>query len=157
RDSLRAWADTVLHREPGRAEVPPAAREASGRLVMYFRDLVAARRRQRGDDLTSALLETEIDGARLSDGDVIAFLFLMIIAGNETTTKLIGNALFWLWNNPPMRERVRRQPALIPNWIEETLRYDSSTQMLARAVTRDVELHGERLRPGERLLLLIGS
>lgn len=157
RDDLRHWADTVLHREEGKADIPPAAMQASGRLVAYFRALVAERRQHRGGDLTSALLDAEIDGARLDDMDVVAFLFLMIIAGNETTTKLIGNALFWLWSNPRERDRVRRDRGLIPNWIEETLRYDNSTQMLARTVTRDVELHGHTLRAGDRLLLLIGS
>lgn len=157
RDTLRHWADTVLHRDEGRADVPPAAIAASGRLVGYFRELLTDRKRRPGTDLTSALLAAEIDGTRLQDHDVIAFLFLMIIAGNETTTKLIGNALFWLWRNPRERERVRRDAALIPNWIEETLRYDGSTQMLARTVARDVELHGQQLRAGDRLLLLIGA
>lgn len=157
RDGLRHSADMVLHREEGRADIPATARQASGQLIAYFRELVAERRRNPASDLTSALLDVEIDGGRLEDRDVIAFLFLMIIAGNETTTKLIGNALFWLWKNARERDRVRHDPTLIPNWIEETLRYDSSTQMLARTVTRDTELHGQRLRQGDRLLLLIGS
>jgi len=157
RDTLRHWADAVVHREEGRAEIPVSAMQASGQLLGYFRELVTQRRQRRGDDLPSALLDAEIDGARLEDREVIAFLFLMIIAGNETTTKLIGNALYWLWQHPRERERVRRDPTLIPNWIEETLRYDGSTQMLARAVTRDVELHGQRLRADDRLLLLIGA
>jgi len=157
RDSLRAWADAVVHREEGRADIPASAIEATRRLVGYFRDLVAERRQRKGVDLASALLDAEIDGQRLDDRDVIAFLFLMIIAGNETTTKLIGNALFWLWKNPEERARVWQDTSLIPNWIEETLRYDNSTQMLARTVTRDLDLHGEQLRANDRLLLLVGS
>jgi cytochrome P450 len=82
---------------------------------------------------------------------------LMISAGNETTTKLLGNALYWLWKNPGERDLVRWDPTLIPDWVEETLRYDNSTQMLARTVTREVELHGQRLRDGDRLLLLVGA
>ena len=81
----------------------------------------------------------------------------MLIAGNETTTKLLGNALYWLWKNPAQRDRVRKDPGLIARWVEETLRYDGSTQALARTMTRDVELHGEKLREGEKLLLLLGS
>ncbi len=157
RDMLRQWADTVVHREPGDPDIPSAARQASGQMLAYFRELVAQRKQRRGTDLPSALLNAEIDGARLQDRDVMAFVFLMIIAGNETTTKLIGNALYRLWKNPRERERVRRDPTLIPNWIEETLRYDGSTQMLARTVTRDTVLHGQVLHAGERLLLLIGS
>ncbi len=87
----------------------------------------------------------------------MAFLFLMIIAGNETTTKLLGNALYWLWKNPGERDRVLYDASRVPLWVEETLRYDNSTQALARTVTCDVELHGEKLREGDRLLMLIGS
>jgi len=157
RDALRRWADTVVHREEGSAEIPPAAFEATRQLMAYFHDLVTARRRQPGADLASALLAAEIDGARLQEREVMAFLFLMIIAGNETTTKLIGNALYWLWRNPGERARVQGAAALIPSWIEETLRYDNSTQMLARTVTRDVVLHDQELHAGDRLLLLVGS
>jgi hypothetical protein len=157
RDNLRRWADTVLHREEGSPNIPPAAIAATGKMFAYFRELIAERKRRPGADLASALLAAELDGARLQDDEVLAFLFLMIIAGNETTTKLIGNALYWLWRNPRERELVRRDASLIPNWVEETLRYDGSTQMLARTVTRDVELRGHQLHAGDRLLLLIGS
>ncbi|HWP66520.1 MAG TPA: cytochrome P450 [Candidatus Limnocylindria bacterium] len=157
RDTLRTWADLVLHREPGMSEVPPAGIEASGKLLEYFARLVAARRRQPGDDLTSALIAAELDGERLSDREVMAFLFLMIIAGNETTTKLLGNALYWIWRNPDQRRLLREGPAMIPRWVEETLRYDNSSQALARTLTTDVELHGRTLRAGDKVLLLIGA
>ena len=154
---LRSWADTVVHREDGMTDVPPAGMEAAAHMIRYFAEMVPARRKRPGRDLTSALFDAELDGHRLDDKDVIAFLFLMIVAGNETTTKLLGNALYWLWKNPAQREKVRSDPGLIPRWVEETLRYDNSTQALARTVTCDVELHGEKLREGDRLLLLIGS
>jgi cytochrome P450 len=157
RDTLRTWADTVVHREEGKTDVPQAGMEAAAHMLRYFAEMVPERRKRPGRDLTSALFEAEIDGERLADKDVIAFLFLMIIAGNETTTKLLGNALYWLAKNPDQRELVRADPALIPRWVEETLRYDNSTQALARTVTCDVELHGEKLREGDRLLMLIGS
>jgi cytochrome P450 len=81
----------------------------------------------------------------------------MIVAGNETTTKLLGNAVYWLSRSPEQRATVERDPALVPRWVEETLRYDNSTQALARLVARDVELHGEKLRAGEKAVLLVGS
>ena len=111
-------------------------------MLGYFGELVADRRAHPRDDLTAALLAAEIDGDRLDDVEVLGFLFLMIIAGNETTTKLLGNAVYWLWRNPDQRRLVRRRPGLIPRWVEETLRYDGSTQALARTVVGDVELHG---------------
>ena len=157
RDHLRTLADTVVHREDGQSAIPPAAMQASQQMLLYFRDLVAERAQAPGGDLVSALLASEVEGARLAVPEVMAFLFLMVIAGNETTTKLIGNAVYWLWRHPEERDRVRRDPALVANWVEETLRYDGSTQMLARAVTRDVELHGQHLRAGDRLLLLVGA
>lgn len=158
RDELRLWSDTVLHREEGLAEVPPAGREAAARLIGYFAKHVQERRKRPGnDDLSDALIRAEIDGDRLEDFDIIAFLFLMVIAGNETTTKLLANALYWLQRNPDQRALVHEDPARIPGWVEETLRYDASSQLIARTATRDVELHGGRIPEGAKVALLIGS
>jgi hypothetical protein len=157
RDELRGWADTVLHREEGVRGVPPEGIAASLKLLQYFVQLVAQRRKQPGNDLASALLQVELDGDRLEDKDIIGFCYLMIIAGNETTTKLLANALYWLEKNPTARAEVTANPSLVPAWVEETLRYDNSTQLMARTATCDFELHGEKLRRGEKVLLLIGS
>jgi cytochrome P450 len=157
RDTLREWADLVLHREAGMSEVPPAGIAASGSLLQYFARLVAQRRARPDADLTSALLAAELDGEHLTDREVMAFLFLMIIAGNETTTKLLGNAVYWLWRNPDQRALVRQQPDLVPRWVEETLRYDNSSQALARTLTTDVTLHGQTMRAGDKVLLLVGA
>jgi len=157
RDMLRGWADAVVHREDGMYDIPPAGMAAAAELLAYFAGVVAERRRRPCDDLSAALLTAEVEGDRLDDAEVVGFLFLMIIAGNETTAKLLGNALYWLWRNPEQRRAVEADPRLIPRWIEETLRYDGSTQALARTLTSDVELHGERLRAGDRVVLLIGS
>ena len=81
----------------------------------------------------------------------------MIIAGNETTTKLLANALYWLEKNPVARAEVTANLALVPQWVEETLRYDNSTQLMARTATCNFELHGAKVRQGEKVLLLIGS
>jgi cytochrome P450 len=157
RDQLRAWADVVVHREEGMTDVPPAGMEAAMRMLGYFGELVADHRAHPRDDLTSALLAAEIDGDRLDDVEILGFLFLMIIAGNETTTKLLGNAVYWLWRNPDQRRLVDGDPTLIPQWVEETLRYDGSTQALARTVAGDVELYGQRMRDGDRVVLLVGA
>jgi cytochrome P450 len=81
----------------------------------------------------------------------------MVIAGNETTTKLLANAMYWLWRHPGERDRLRADPGMVPLWVEETLRFDNSTQALARLVTEDVELHGRTLRAGDKAVLLLGS
>jgi hypothetical protein len=81
----------------------------------------------------------------------------MIVAGNETTTKLIGNALYWLGRNPDQRALVRDDAGHIPGWVEETLRYDNSSQILARLTTEAVEVRGVRVPEGVPVLLLVGS
>jgi cytochrome P450 len=157
RDRLRALADTVMHRAEGVPDVPPSAVEASLELAKYYAEMVALQRDRPGDDLVSALLDAEIDGERLTAGDVIGFLFLMVVAGNETTTKLLGNALYWGWRNPGELRRVLDDPALVPSWIEETLRYDTSSQIIVRTAATDLEYHGGTVPAGARVLLLIGS
>ena len=157
RDELRKWADLVVHREEGVVGVPATAVEAVSNILSYFNAHVARRRAHAHDDLAWALLQADIDGDRLSEPEVLGFLFLMIVAGNETTTKLLGNALYWLWQNPDQRDLVRADRGLIPQWVEETLRYDSSTQALSRTLTADVELYGRTLHEGDWVALLIGS
>lgn len=157
RTQLRTWADLVVHREEGVKGIPPATVQSALSLVQYFQQMLAERRHNAGDDLTAALIEAEIDGDRLSDEEIVGFLFLMIIAGNETTTKLLGNALYWLEKNPDQRRLVRSDPTQIPAWAEETLRYDNSSQALARLALEDVELPEGKIQAGEKVVLLIGS
>jgi cytochrome P450 len=157
RDELRAWADLVLHREEGNPNVPPEGMAAAANLLGYFSKHVGANRANPKDDLTGALIDVEVDGDHLADEDIVAFLFLMIIAGNETTTKLLANALYWLGRNPDERARVDADPSLIPQWAEETLRYDPSSQLIARTTTCDVEVRGHSIPEGSRVGLLIGS
>src|SRR5207253_531931 len=119
--------------------------------------MLAERRARPTDDLTTALLTAEVDGDRLDDDEIIGFLFLMVVAGNETTAKLLANAWYWGWRNPDERSKPFADPGRIPDWVEETLRFDTSSQMLARTVTAGVELHGGRIPAGGRVLLLAGS
>jgi cytochrome P450 len=157
RDGLRRLADLLVHREPGDFDVPAAGIEAAIELVGYYVSFLADRRARPRDDLTSALTTAEVDGERLSDDDIIAFLFLLVVAGNETTTKLLANAWYWAWRNPDQRRVPFADPTRIPEWVEETLRYDNSTQMLARRAMHDIELHGTTIPAGAQVLLLIGS
>jgi cytochrome P450 len=157
RADLRTWADLLVHREEGMQDVPREGVVAFGKIRGYFKALVDERRSAPGDDLLSALLAAEIDGERLDDDELLSFCNLMIVAGNETTTKLLANALYWLWRNPEQRALVRDDPGRIPQWVEETLRYDNSSQIIARVTTEDVELRDSKIPKGERVLLLIGS
>lgn len=157
RAELRRLADLLVHRDEGVEDVPASGFEAAMTLVGYYTDMIAQRRERRTDDLTSALLDAEIDGDRLTDEEVMGFLFLMVVAGNETTTKLLANAWYWAAKHPAQQAKVLANPALIPEWVEETLRYDTSSQMLARVTTHDVEIHGGVIPEGDRVLLLVGS
>ena len=145
-----------MHREDGVTDVPPAAIEASINLFVYYADMVAQRRKKPTDDLTSALIEAEIDGDRLGDDEIMAFLFLMVVAGNETTTKLLGNAVYWAGRNQDQLASVFADHERVPLWVEETLRYDTSSQILARTVVEDIEFYGTTLHDGDVLLLVPG-
>ncbi len=159
RETLRRLSDIVVHREDGLFDVPQAGMEAALELVGYYADMIARRRAAAGpqDDLTDALLAAEIDGDRLTDDEIIGFLLLMGVAGNETTTKLLANAVFWGWRNPDQLAAPMTEPAWIGPWVEETLRYDASTQVLARTVAEDFTAYGQTVQAGQRLLLLMGA
>src|SRR6476620_1861058 len=150
RHRVRAMADGVN-------DVPQSAIEASINLMVYYYEMIAERRKRLTDDLTSALLEAEIDGDRLSDEEVLGFLFLMVIAGNETTTKLLANAAFWGHRNPDQLSPLYHDLEKIPLWVEETLRYDTSSQLLARVVAGDFNLYDTTIPDGDIVLLLPGS
>lgn len=157
RAQVRTWSDLLVHREEGITDVPPAGIDAALQLVSYYSDMIAQRRKVRTDDLTSALIDAEVDGDRLSDDEIVSFLFLLVVAGNETTTKLLGNAWYWGWKFPDEGRKPFDDPTRIPAWIDETLRFDTSSQMLARTATRDVSLHGVTIPANERVLILLGS
>jgi cytochrome P450 len=157
RDRLRLISDTMLHREEGATEISAEGRKASIELRDYFASWVADAKRRGQQDLAGTILRATIDGEHLSEEEVIGFLFLLVIAGNETTRHLLGNALYWLWRHPEQRALVAADPSRIPAWIEETLRFDMVTQGVARTLGADVALHGETLREGDRATLLLGS
>jgi cytochrome P450 len=155
---LREWSDALLHREEGIPDGTPAGVTAAAHLLKYFNEYVADRRAHPGgDDFTAALIAAEPDGEALTDEQVVGFCFLLIVAGNETTTKLLGNALLALQRFPSERAKVIADFARIPDAVEETLRFEGSTQVMARTLTRDVSLHGEDMASGDKVLLLLGS
>ena len=157
RDQLRHLADAVVHREDGVFDVPHSAAEASLELLQYYAEMLAERRRRPTEDLTSALLEAEIDGDRLTDEEITGFLFLMVVAGNETTTKLLANSVYWGWRNPDQLAKPLADSSRVPDWVEETLRYDTSSQVIARTAATDLEYHGRTVPSGDCVLLLVGS
>jgi cytochrome P450 len=156
-DRLRVAADALLHREPDSDELTPDGVAGATTLYGYFDGLIRERRTHPGDDLLSVLMDAEEQGHALTHSELLGFCFLLIIAGNETTTKLLGNVVSWLAENPDQRALLARDRSLVSGAVEETLRYDGSTQAMARSLTRDVEIHGAHMRAGTKVLLLFGS
>ncbi len=160
-DAIREWTDALLHREPGERG---SARheEISGKLWGYFGRYVAERRRQPRDDMMSALIEAEIeleDGSkrRMDDTQLLAFIGLLSGAGNETVARFLGWAGTVLARFPEQRRALVETPALVPNGVEELLRYEAPSPVQARRTTREVSLHGTTIPEGARVLLLTGS
>jgi hypothetical protein len=126
-------------------------------LGTYLAEVLEQRRREPRDDLLSALLAAEIDGEQLSSPELIGFAFLLLVAGNETTTNLISNAAILLDRHRDQRQLLLEEPTRIPTAIEEFLRFDSPVQGLARTTTAPVSLHGVTIPEGSRVLLLFGA
>jgi cytochrome P450 len=126
-------------------------------IYTLFGSLLAERRDSPADDLMSALLAAQGDGGGLSDDDLLGFCFLLLVAGNDTTTSLIGNGVELLARYKEQRAELAADPTLIPAAVEEMLRIESPTQALSRTAMRDVELHGSTILAGSRVMLLWGS
>jgi len=157
RAEVRRLADLLVHREEGMDDIPQAGLDAALALAGYYAQMVAERRRREHDDLTWSLLQQEVDGQGLTDDEVISFLFLLVVAGNETTTKLLGNAWYWGWRHPDQLARPMAERARVADWVEETLRFDTSTQMLLRVTRVPVRVQDVDIDAGRRVLLLLGS
>jgi cytochrome P450 len=154
-DQIRADTDQLNQRADGSEERGPNSVGAALRLANYFVELVADLRRRPGSDLTSALIQADVDGSKLSDTQVVAFLFLVISAGNESTGKTIGNAWYHGWVHPAIQRAGLNGRAA--DWSAETLRYDSASQMTARALTKDTVIHDIHLPAGARIAILPAS
>ncbi len=123
----------------------------------YFRDIVADHRENPRDDLVSRLIEAEEEGDHLTEDEMIVTLRLLLVAGNETTTNLIGNGLKALLEHPDQLELLREQPDLLDNAIEELLRYDSPVQVDGRTTLDEFTIDRHTLKPGRPVSLLIGG
>jgi cytochrome P450 PksS len=127
-------------------------------LMRLFRELIAERRKTPGNDLVSDLIAAEESGESLNEKELLSMMFLLLLAGHETTVNLIGNGMLALLDNPEQLERLRADPSLIDTAVEELLRYVSPVQFPApRYVLADVELGGRTLHAGDVLIPLIGS
>ena len=157
RPFLRRVADQVLVREDGSMQMPQGAMEAMFEMVGYFQEDLDRRRTSRGVGLITDLLALEVDGRALTEPELLGFCVLLVIAGHETTTKLVSNAVEVLSRHPGQRDELVADPGLTPGAVEEVLRFHNSTQYMHRTVTRDHEMHGGQMHEGDSVLLLIGA
>ena len=141
----------MRHTDPSQAVGP------TQRAYAIFAPLYEERRRSPRDDLLTALIQAEIDGERLTEDELLAFGWLLLVGGNDTTTNLIGNGLELFARDPDTRRQLVEDPTLIGIAVEEVLRYASPTFSLPRTAMRDVEVHGVTIPAGARVNLLWSS
>src|SRR4051794_31840536 len=159
-DQLRKWGDLMMRLEPD--GLSDEKLEAINSFSEYMQAMVEDRRRAPQDDMVSDLLSAELtreDGTRrrLDHREVMAFFTLLELAGSETTARLLGWASVLLARHPEQRAKLVAEPALVPNAVEELLRYEPPSPIQARFVTHDVEWHGRTVPAYSRIALLTGS
>jgi cytochrome P450 len=159
RDTFKRWSDDVaaslgLLTPPDVAE---RARRSIIEMTEYFSQAVAERRRRPREDLISGLVAAEEQGQALSEQEVLATLVLLLVAGNETTTNLIGNGMLALFRHPDQWERLCRQPELVRTAVEELLRYESPAQATSRVALEEIEIDGHRIEPYQLVFCILGS
>ena len=163
---FRHWSDVILklsYTMRGMEADEEAATAFSGfttvsnEMDAYLAEMIEQRRTAPEDDLLTRLVEAEVDGERLTQSEILGFFQLLVIAGQETTTNLINNAVLCLIENPDQLARLRAAPDLLPSAIEEVLRYRSPLQWLMRTPRCDAQLHGEVIPAGQLVLAMVGS
>jgi cytochrome P450 len=157
------WSDIILQLSYSRSGGEEAERSrrdftaVTAEMDAYLTAMIAERRANPRDDLLTRLIEAEVDGERLTQQEILGFFQLLVVAGQETTSDLLNNAVLSLLENPDQLALLRTEPELLPAAIEEVLRYRSPLQWMMRTPRRDVELHGTIVPAGAFVLPMIGS
>jgi cytochrome P450 len=138
-------------------EVARRAQNSLVSLTEYFRALLPERRENKGDDLVSLLLRVEEEGEVLTEEELLAQCTLLLVAGHETTRNLLGNGLLALLQHPDQLATLKQNPSLMPLAVREFARYNSPVQFSGRAVSEDFSWHGESIKKGQAVILLLGS
>ena len=160
RDQLKKWsADLAAFLGNIRtvSETYENAIKSVSELIEYLRELVYQRRKEPRDDLISALALAEEEGDSFTEEELYSMCVLLIFAGHETTTNLIGNGLLALMNNPDQLAKLRKDPSLLEPAIEEIIRYDGPVQTTSRTALEPLEIGGKQIAKGDRLSLTLGA
>jgi cytochrome P450 len=155
-DDFKRWSDNLVNGLlTGGSKVRMLTSAAE--IAWFFARTVRQRRRDPGDDLVSLLIAGDDDADALSLGELINFCVLLLVAGNETTTNLVSNAMLALFDRPALWQQITADPALAAAAVEETLRFDGPGQGLLRVATTDVTIDGTTIPAGASVLPLIAS
>ncbi len=157
RDKFRTWSNASASWNPDDAEAENRVMGAIFSLVQYLAEVLQERRKSPREDLVSKLIAAEVDGERLADEDIVGFCFLLLVAGNETTSGLIGTTALDLSRFPDQRRLLAREPQRMAKAVEEFVRFCGSVQGLTRTTTRDVTLHGMTIPEGAIVMMLYAA
>jgi cytochrome P450 len=148
---FREWVESVVTLDPSELSRTSGGGVRIFELFAYLQRVIDERAAERRDDLVSALLDAEVDGERLAPEEVLGFTLVLLAAGFETTKNLVGNAVWLLDQHRDVRERLRADLGLVPQAIEEVLRFESPVIGLARTTTREVDVRGTWIPAGARI------
>src|SRR5208282_2924244 len=157
--TFKHWSDKIVEADnvlPG-MPMPEDIKTAMSELRAYFLQEIEKRRSKPGPDLVSALVAAHEQSEALSAGELLQFVLLLLLAGNETTTNLIGNGTLALARNPDQISALRSKPELMPDAIEEMLRYDGPVQSTVRTVTHDINLGGTDLKANTSIFVMVAA
>src|SRR5579863_8961260 len=158
-EQFKHWSDRIVESDntPPGMPLPPEIKQAASDLRAYFGGEIERRRREPGDDLISALVAAHDEAEALSADELLAFVILLLLAGNETTTNLIGNGMLALGRNPDQLELLRANASLIPRAVEEMLRYDGPVQATVRHNHEPVEVGGALIAPETMVFVILAG
>ena len=158
RDQFQAWSNDLVGltdiEEPEKIELAAAANQE---LLAYLAGIIEEKRAQPGDDFIAQMIAAEEEGDRLSAEEMYSTCVLLLSAGHETTTRLIGNGLLLLLQHPEQLALLRQDRTLMANAIEEMLRFEPPVQFMPRFATEDIEFYGHKIKKDQLLIVLIGS
>ncbi len=153
-DRFRAWSeDLIAGTATGDPAVVEQAERSSKALIDYFAGIIESRRGKPGDDLIGQLMAAEEAGDKLNTQELYNTCLLLLVAGHETTTRLIGNGLYWLLQCPEQLAKLKADPSLLPNAVEEMLRFEPPVMATQRFVLEDMDFHGAELKKGDSIFI----
>lgn len=156
-ETFKRWSDALIAAVGTGAAPGEAQMRELGEMVAYFGQQVASRRAAPAEDLITALVTADVEGESLKEWEILGFCVLLLVAGNETTTNLIGNMLNILSQRPDLWAQLRSDRSLVETVVEETVRLDGPVQLLFRQTTRPVQVSGAELPAGAPVAVFFGA